>query len=111
MQNHMRHACITLAIAILLGHVTDATTGQPLPGVHVRVSGAKATVKTNASGAYRLVGIKPGAHILTIVSDDVPTQHRRVTVRATTTVLDITACSTTLDYSCGQARDGPGPGF
>jgi hypothetical protein len=99
-------ALAALALAVLVGRVTDATTGQPLRGVTIAVGTRQAT--TNADGEYKLSGVAPGPQTLSASSDDVPVQHRSVVVKqqdAPTTV-DLVLCSTTLDYGCGRA--GPG---
>ncbi len=93
-----RSALVALAVAVLVGHVTDRTTGQPLAGVEVRVGNAHA--KTNGDGAYRLAGVKPGQAAVTLESDDVPPQQFTIRVGAGTTKRDFTACSITLDYRC-----------
>jgi iron complex outermembrane receptor protein len=92
-------------LAVLIGHVTDATTGQPLPGVTITVGSHRAT--TDARGAYRLTGLTPGSYTLRASSDDVPPQKRSLVVKSSAqTTFDFVLCSTTLDYGCG----GTGPG-
>lgn len=95
-----------LALAVLIGHVTDATTGQPLPNVTIAIGSHRAT--TDSHGAYKLTGLTPGRYTLSASSDDVPPQKRDVAVKQQSqpTVLDLVLCSTTLDYGCG----GSGPG-
>jgi protocatechuate 3,4-dioxygenase beta subunit len=93
-------SCASFAAAVLVGSVTDQTTGQPLTGVEVRVGSAHA--KTNADGAYKLVGVKPGRSAVTVSSDDVPPQQFTVRVGSGTTHRDFTACSITLDYRCSN---------
>ena len=102
----MRSALAVVALAVLVGHVTDATTHQPLAHVTIAI-GSKQTT-TDAHGAYRLSGLKPGRYALSASSNDVPPQHRSVVIKAnsTQTTLDLVLCSTTLDYSCAGA--GPG---
>jgi protocatechuate 3,4-dioxygenase beta subunit len=99
-------AAATLALIVLVGHVTDATTGQPLPNVTIAVGSHHAT--TDQHGAYRLSGIAPGHYTLTASSTDVPPQRRSVVVKQNNaqTTFNLVLCSTTLDYSCG--RTGPG---
>jgi protocatechuate 3,4-dioxygenase beta subunit len=93
------------ALAVLVGHVTDKTTGQPLANVTIAV-GAQHTT-TDAHGAYRLTGVSPGHYTLSASSKDVPPQHRSVVIKSgAPTTLDLVLCSTTLDYSCAGA--GPG---
>lgn len=94
-----------LALAVLVGHVTDATTGQPLPNVSIAIGTHHAT--TDSHGAYRLTGLTPGNYTLSASSDDVPLQHRNAVVKPSAqTTLDLILCSTTLDYGCGNT--GPG---
>jgi Carboxypeptidase regulatory-like domain len=99
-------ASAALALAVLVGHVTDATTGQPLVNVKITVGSLHAT--TDARGAYRFPHVAPGHYTLSASSADVPLQHRSVTVtgQSAPTRLDLVLCSTTLDYSCAGA--GPG---
>lgn len=95
-----------LALAVLVGHVTDKTTGQALPNVTIALGSHRAT--TDERGAYRLTGLAPGRYTLTATSSDVPPQHRSAIVKnqSAPTTLDLVLCSTTLDYGCGAA--GPG---
>jgi protocatechuate 3,4-dioxygenase beta subunit len=99
-------AVATVTLAVLAGHVTDATTGQPLPGVTVAIGSHHAV--TDKHGAYRLTGLEPGRYVLSAGSSDVPPQRRSVVVKQNSaeTTLDLVLCSTTLDYSCA----GVGPG-
>jgi hypothetical protein len=99
-------AIATLALIVLVGHVIDATTRQPLPNVTIAVGSAQTT--TDAHGAYRLAGLKPGRYTLSASSKDVPLQRRSLVLKPDSpqTTLDLVLCSTTLDYSCAGA--GPG---
>jgi hypothetical protein len=95
-----------LAMTILAGQIVDRTTGQPLTGVDVRLAGGAnvAPARTNDAGQFTLRGVPPGHHTLTVTSDDVPPQTFDVVVKAAKLQhLNITACSTTLDYSCAAA--------
>ena len=99
----------SLAAALLVGRVTDATTGQPLPDVTIAIGSHRTT--TDAHGRYRLDGLTPGHYTVSASSQDVPPQHRSVVVKPSAqTKLDLVLCSTTLDYSCAGAGSGPGPG-
>jgi hypothetical protein len=99
-----------LILAVLLGRIVDATTGQPLIGVRVSVSGPqRASSLTDRDGRYRIPGLRPGRYRVTLVSNDVPVEHRSVVVRGVTT-LNVRGCSTTLDFSCGAPTRPSGPG-
>jgi len=91
-----------LLVAVLAGTITDKTTGQPLSGVVVAVGPVHAT--SHADGSYRLSGVKPGAATVTVSSDDVPPQRFNITIGTATTHANLTACSTTLDYTCGPPQ-------
>jgi 5-hydroxyisourate hydrolase-like protein (transthyretin family) len=97
-------ASLALAATVLSGHVTDKTTGQPLPGVQVLLTAQghkSAHAYTNAQGTYRIAKVARGTYLVTLSSDDVPTQTftLRVGGKATQSA-DFVACSITLDYSC-----------
>jgi hypothetical protein len=101
-----RQCLLLLALTVLTGQIVDRTTGQPLVGVDVSAQGsAKVTpARTNDSGRYALRGLTHGRYTLTVTSDDVPPQTFQVVVGAGPTQhFNITACSTTLDYSCAAA--------
>ena len=106
--NRLLSTCCALAFTLLLGQITDRTTGQPLVGVHIDLSQGRTTLRatTGTDGRFRLAGVRPGRHVLHYSSDDVPPQQATVSVRGTRTSLRITACSTTLDYSCGGGGGG-----
>jgi Carboxypeptidase regulatory-like domain len=95
----MRHFVSALAFAILIGTISDRTTGQPMPGVTVTFGAAHAV--SHADGTYKLTGVKPGRGSLGVSSDDVPPQHFAVTAGSGTSRADLRVCSTTLDYNCG----------
>ncbi len=101
-----RRCGVFVLLTVLAGQVVDKTTGQPLTGVDVSVrGGAKvAPARTNDAGRYVLRGLTPGRYTLTVSSDDVPPQTFEIAVRgAKSQQFNITACSTTLDYSCAAA--------
>jgi 5-hydroxyisourate hydrolase-like protein (transthyretin family) len=105
--NEFARCAPLLALTILVGHVVDRTTGQPLTGVDVSVTGTAAKIaptKTNDAGTFKLRGLATGTYTVTVSSDDVPPQTFSVVVHATKEQrFEITACSTTLDYSCAAA--------
>lgn len=96
-----------LAVTILIGHVTDKTTGQPLAGVQITaaVHSSHAVATTNQHGLFHL-NLPPGRYTLHLSSADVPPQQHQVVVKGKRQSVTLQACSTTLDYSCGQG--GPG---
>lgn len=104
--SRFRAAAVMFALVLLVGRVTDATTGQPLPNVTIAIGSHHAT--TDKNGAYRLGGLAPGRYTLTASSDDVPPQRRSLVVKSSSaqTTFNMVLCSTTLDYRCGSA--GPG---
>ena len=100
---HVRSAVIvTWAFAVLVGNLTDKTTGQPLPGVSVSVGAAHGT--SRADGSFRLTGLKPGRATLSVSSDDVPPQQFPVTIGNASSRVNVRVCSTTLDYNCGPPQ-------
>jgi hypothetical protein len=98
---------LALVLTILAGQIVDRTTGQPLTGVDVSAEGGAkvAPGRTNDAGRYSLRGLTPRHYTLTVSSDDVPPQPSQIDVHtAKTQQFNITACSTTLDYSCAAAQ-------
>jgi hypothetical protein len=95
-----------LVLTVLTGHIVDRTTSQPLTDVDISAQGAAtvAPARTDAAGHYALRGLTPGHYTITVSSDDVPPQHFDVVVRSgKSQQFNITACSTTLDYTCAAA--------
>lgn len=97
-----------LALTVLLGQITDKTTGQPLRGVQIQVDQGRRALhaRSDADGRFAIKGLSAGTHTLRYASDDVPPRTISVKVHGAKDRLSITACSTTLDYSCA----GPGGG-
>lgn len=91
-----------LVLAVVLGTITDRTTGQPLSGVVVAAGSVHAT--SHDDGSYKLSGVAPGHVTLSVSSDDVPPQRFPVTVGPSSTRADLRVCSTTLDYNCGPPQ-------
>jgi protocatechuate 3,4-dioxygenase beta subunit len=52
---------VPVATATLLGYVTDATTGQPIAGAVVELSGGYAAT-TDSQGYYQVLNIVPGSY-------------------------------------------------
>ena len=98
----MNRSILPFLFAVLIGTISDRTTGQPLPDVKVSL-GAAHTV-SRADGSYRLTGVKPGHGMLTVTSDDVPPQRIPVTIGTPSSRADLRVCSTTLDYNCGPLQ-------
>jgi hypothetical protein len=108
---HIRAAfSLALALAVFAGRLLDTTTGQPLPGVTVQLSGpSTASVTSDRLGRFTIKSLKAGTYTVTMQSKDVPQQRINVDLHAnTTTVLDIKICSSTLDYHCGDGGGGSG---
>ncbi|HEX4013207.1 MAG TPA: carboxypeptidase regulatory-like domain-containing protein [Candidatus Cybelea sp.] len=102
-------AACAIALTVVTGHITDATTGQPLTNVTISVGSHRTA--TDAHGNYRFSGVAPGRYTLSASSKDVPPQRRAIVVTsAAQTKIDLTLCSTTLDYNCNGAGPGAGPG-
>lgn len=101
---------LSLAAAVTLsGRVLDTTTGQPL--AHVRVVAGNARSTTGPDGRFVLRGLAPGVATVTLQSNDVPAQRVIIRLGAGVTHQDLRACSTTLDYTCGnRAPNAPGGG-
>lgn len=55
---------VSIGQSILKGTVTDAQTGDPLPGVNVYLSGTTYGVSTNETGYYKLSTSDPGTYNL-----------------------------------------------
>ena len=53
-----------LAQGAVTGRVVDASTGEPLPGVHVYLSGTTTGAVTDPGGDYRILGVPAGPHEL-----------------------------------------------
>lgn len=100
-----------VALASVTGVVTDKTTGQPLPGVSITAVASQKSVRavTDAQGRFTLGRIPDGTYTLHLSSHDVPPQTFHVRVAGRSPHLTLSACSTTLDYSCGgQSLPGGG---
>lgn len=91
-----------LTLTLLLGQITDKTTGQPLHGVQVTVQsrGLTRNAVTDAHGRFRVPGVRPGSVTVHYSSADIPPQSTTLSVRGAQQTVTITACSMTLDYHC-----------
>jgi Carboxypeptidase regulatory-like domain len=107
----MKELLIFLAasFAIVVGTITDKTTGQPLVGVVVTTTAANQHLRarTDAQGHFTLGNLPAGTYTLHLSSDDVPPQTLHIQVKEKDAHLNLRACSTTLDYKCGG---GSSPG-
>lgn len=70
------------------GTVTDAESGETLPGVNIQLAEIQRGAATSVDGVYRLEGIEPGEYTLRATFVGYQSSERQVTVRAgeTTTV-------------------------
>jgi protocatechuate 3,4-dioxygenase beta subunit len=95
-------ALALVALTLLVGQVTDQTTGQPLAGVAVRIhsSASSKTATTDADGRFKLRDVHPGNYTADLSSNDVPPQKFTVHVHGAQQTITLQACSTTLDYHC-----------
>ena len=46
------------------GTVRDASTGETLPGVNVRIEGTTQGASTDLDGRYRIIGVRPGEYAI-----------------------------------------------
>jgi hypothetical protein len=101
---------LALAFAVLSGQLTDLTTGQPLSGVNVKVSGpSTGSAISDRNGRFKIAGLKAGNYSLRLESADVPVQSASARLRSgQTLVLNLKLCSSTLDYHCGSPGGGGG---
>lgn len=61
--------CLPVTVAFaqtgkLVGTVTDASTGEPLPGVNVAIEGTTQGAVTNVEGFYTILNVRPGTYDL-----------------------------------------------
>ena len=95
---------------ILLGRVTDAATGQAIPGVIVSVTGSTtAATGTASNGSYSIVGLNPGAVTITLIKDGYqPVVANASIVAGGTLVLNpaLTATSSATEPLPGTATTG-----
>lgn len=108
----MKHlpTLLTATLAVLIGTITDKTTGQPLEHVTVTTTAGSHTLRTRTDSAGRFVfrQIGDGNYTLHFSSHDVPDQTSQVRVRGASTHVMLQACSMTLDYSCGDGGSSGG---
>ena len=51
----------------IAGRITDATTGESLPGVNVVIEGTTQGTSTRLEGEYVIIGVRPGVY--TVVAE------------------------------------------
>ncbi len=92
-----------LALAMLVGRVTDRTTGQSLAGLNVTTIGpTHAVARTGADGRYMFRHLRPGKYTLVIRGKGVPTVRTRISLAGRTTTKNVVVCNVALDYSCAN---------
>jgi TonB-linked SusC/RagA family outer membrane protein len=80
---------VRLQTGAIAGTVTEAGTGQPLPGVNIVVSGTAQGAATNAEGEYRIEDVEAGSYTVEASFVGYATAIQQVTVSADeTTVVD-----------------------
>ena len=81
---------IQAQVGAIAGRITDAASGQPLPGAQVAVEGTTHLTLTNEAGRYQLQGVPAGPRVVAIDLIGYAGQRRQVMVAAgQTTVLDL----------------------
>ncbi len=91
---------IQAQVGAIAGQVTDAASGQPLPGVQVAVEGTTHLTLTNETGRYQLQGVPAGPRVVAIDLVGYASQRRQVTVAAgQTTVLDLAMVPHTISIN------------
>ncbi|MXX56183.1 MAG: DUF3520 domain-containing protein [Gemmatimonadetes bacterium] len=88
---------IQAQVGAIAGQITDAASGQALPGVQVAVEGTTRLTLTNEAGRYQLQSVPAGPRTVTIELIGYAGQRRQVMVApGQTTVLDVTMVPRTL---------------
>jgi hypothetical protein len=97
----------------LEGTVTDASSGSPIPGVHVHIAGLGADTLTDAAGDYRFLELPQGTYDVTV------SKYGYVSATATGVVIQFEQ-TTTQDFALapapqallnGTVKDGSGGGW
>jgi outer membrane receptor protein involved in Fe transport len=73
----------------IAGVITDASTGEPLPGVNVRIEATTQGTASNMNGEYVIIGVRPGTYTIVASFIGFRTQKKqglRVNVDLTSTV-------------------------
>ena len=79
----------------IVGTVTDASTGDPLPGVNVFIEGTTQGTATGLDGDFVIIGVRPGVYTISASFIGFTTQ-RKEGVQVS---LDLT---TTVDFELGE---------
>ena len=73
----------------IAGTITDASTGESIPGANVRIDGTTQGASTNFDGEYVIIGVRPGVYTLVVSYIGYQSQNVenvRVRIDLTTTV-------------------------
>jgi len=84
--------CVAIAQSqgTVRGTVTDAESGESLPGVNVALLGTQQGAATNAEGQFRITGVSPDTYTLRATFVGYQTREREITVRpGETTVVNV----------------------
>jgi TonB-dependent starch-binding outer membrane protein SusC len=71
----------------IMGRVTDSTTGRPLAGATVSLTGLQRSTLTGPNGAFTLVGVPAGVHAVQVRMIGYSQQQRNVTVASEQSVV------------------------
>lgn len=66
----------------ITGHITDASTGQPVPAAQISIVGTNAGAQSNDEGLYSIRGINPGSVEVRVLRVGYSEQRKQVTVAA-----------------------------
>ena len=93
-----------LALAVLVGRITDRTTGQPLAGLEITADGPiRARARTDADGRYIFRSLRPGHYLIDVHGKGVPTVAKHIVLHDGKVTENITVCNVALDYSCADS--------
>ena len=73
----------------IAGTITDAATGESIPGANVRIDGTTQGASTNVDGEYVIIGVRPDTYTLVVSYIGYQSQrveNVRVRIDLTTTV-------------------------
>lgn len=75
-----RFSHLTPAQGIVMGRVTDAKSGKGLSGASVSIGGSSRVIMTGEDGSYKVAGVAPGTHLVSVKLLGFAKQVRQVTV-------------------------------